>query len=138
MVGKAKSEKNRSPVGPFSRDRSLTTLDKRTKAGRVLRQTRADLAHHVGGDPSAAERLIIESAAVKATRLFLLSEKLLGGGDISDGSDNHALAWLNSLRLDLAALGLERRVRDVTPSLQDLIERHHREPKPATVHEAAP
>jgi hypothetical protein len=130
VAGKAKTEKNRNPVGPFSRDRSLTTLDKRTKAGRVLRQTRIDLADHVGGNPTAAERLIIESAAVKATRLFLLSEKLLAGGDISSESDHHALAWLNSLRLDLSALGLERRIKDVSPSISDIL-RDHAASKPA-------
>jgi hypothetical protein len=122
--GRPKGGKNRAPVGPFSRDRSLTTLDKRTKAGRVLRQTRLDLADHVGGAPTAAERLIIESAAVKATRLYLLSEKLLNGGDISSESDHHALAWLNSLRLDLSALGLEKRIKDVTPTLATILAQH--------------
>jgi hypothetical protein len=104
-------------IGPFSRDRSLSTLDKRTKAGRVLRSTLSDLTAHVGGDPSAAEALLIQSAALKATRLFLLSEKLVGGGEIGEDGDHHCLAWLNSMRQDLTALGLARRVRDVTPSL---------------------
>jgi hypothetical protein len=108
-------------VGPFSRDRSLSTLDKRTKAGRILRSTLADLTAHVGGDPSAAEALLIQSAALKATRLFLLSEKLLNGAEIGADGDHHALAWLNSMRQDLTALGLAKRVRDVTPSLADYI-----------------
>jgi hypothetical protein len=101
-----------------------------------LRQTRLDLADHVGGNPTAAERLIIESAAVKATRLFLLSEKLLNGGDISSESDHHALAWLNSLRLDLSALGLEKRIKDVTPSLADIVA-GHRDSEAARRDEAA-
>ena len=84
LSGKTKSQKHRSSgVGPFSGDRSLATFDKRTKAGRVLRQTRVDLVEHVSGHPSAAERLIIDSAALKATQLYLLSEKLLAGGDIA-------------------------------------------------------
>ena len=47
------------------------------------------------------------------------------GGEIGgvDG-DHHALAWLNSLRQDLTALGLESRLRDVTPSLKDIIAEH--------------
>ena len=87
-----------------------------------MRTTIADLSAHVGGAPTAAERLLIQSAAIKATRLFLLSEKILAGGEIGgvDG-DHHALAWLNSLRQDLTALGLESRLRDVTPSLKDII-----------------
>jgi hypothetical protein len=108
-------------VGPFSRDRSLSTLDKRTKAGRILRSTLADLTAHVGGDPTAAEALLIQSAALKATRLYLLSQKLLAGGEIGEDGDHHCLAWLNSMRQDLTALGLARRVRDVTPNLADYI-----------------
>ncbi len=118
VPGKAKPAN--SKVGPFSRDRAISTLDKRTKAGRVLRTVISDLTDHIGGAPSAAEALIIQSAALKATRLHLLSEKLLAGGDMAEASDHHALAWLNSMRLDLAALGLERRIKDVSPSLADI------------------
>ena len=123
MPGKA--PKRNFHVGPFSRDRSLASLDKRTKAGRVMRQTLADLREHVGGNPTAAEGLIIQSAALKATRLYLLSAKLLEAEDaaIPEG-DNHALAWLNSMRLDLQALGLAKRIRDVTPSLAEIVARH--------------
>ena len=117
MPGKApKSSYN---VGPSSRDRVLSTLDKRTKAGRVFRQAVADLSAHVGGSPSAAERLIIQSAAVKAVRVYLLSEKLLSGASVDD--DNNTLAWLNSMRQDLTALGLDSRLKDVTPSLTDYL-----------------
>ena len=107
--------------GPFSRDRNIANVDKRTTAGRVFRTTIADLTSHVGGHPSAAEALIIQSAGLKATRLFLLSEKLLNGGEIGEDSDHHALAWLNSLRLDLGALGLASRAKDITPDLRQYI-----------------
>ena len=43
----------------------------------------------------------------------MLSQQLLDGTPPSEGSDHHALAWLNSLRLDLMALGLERRERAI-------------------------
>ena len=65
------------------------------------------------GDPTPAQGLLIQSAGLKATRLALLSEQLLDGTPPSEGSDHHALAWLNSLRLDLMALGLERRERQI-------------------------
>ena len=89
-----------------------------------MRQTKLDLSAQLGGDPSPAEALLIQGAALKACRLYLLSEKLLDGGDISEGTDHHALAWLNSMRLDLQALGLKRVVRDVTPSLKDILAEH--------------
>jgi hypothetical protein len=65
------------------------------------------------GSPTTAQALLIQSCALKATRLSLLSEQLLAGNPPSEGSDHHCLAWLNSMRLDLMALGLERRERQI-------------------------
>lgn len=114
----------RAKAGLLSRDRSIVNIDRRTRAGRVLRTVEADLVQHVGGHPSAAEMLIIRSAAIKATRLALLTDQLLTAGDLSDHAEDHALAWLNSMRLDLSALGLARRIKDVSPSLGDLVAKH--------------
>lgn len=98
--------------GPFSRDESLVVLDDRTRADRVMKGVIRALSEQIG-DPTTAQGLLIQSAALKATRLSLLSEQLLTGAPPSEGSDHHALAWLNSLRLDLMALGLERRERQI-------------------------
>lgn len=87
-------------------------LDNRTRAGRVMKNVIRQLTDQIG-DPTTAQALLIQSAALKATRLSLLSEQLLNGKPPSEGSDHHALAWLNSLRLDLVALGLERRERQI-------------------------
>ena len=96
-----------TPPGPNSREEVLSRIDRRTRAGRVMRGVEADLANDLGGDPSAAQRLLIQSAAVKATRLALLADHLLDGAEIQ--SDQHnVLAWANSLRHDLQALGLKR------------------------------
>jgi hypothetical protein len=70
----------------------------------------ADLLAHIGDDVTAPQKLIIQAAGLKAVRLALLSDKLLTDENgLTEGGDHHALAWLNSLRLDLSALGLERR-----------------------------
>jgi hypothetical protein len=95
-------------LGPFSRDQRLANPDRRTHAGRILKAVTIELMNHLG-DATAPQRLIVQSAAIKAVRLSLLTENLLAGDPPSDGSDHHALAWLNSMRLDLQALGLERR-----------------------------
>ena len=113
--------KSSQKPGPLSRDHRIASLDRRTRAGRVLRTVERDLIEHVGGHPTAAERLIINSAALKATRLSLLCERLLEDRELSDSSDGQALAWLNSMRLDLQALGLQRRVKDVTPTLSSYL-----------------
>jgi hypothetical protein len=106
-----KGSRARKP-GPFSHDQSLAVLDNRTRAGRVMKGVIRQLTDQIG-DPTTAQGLLIQSAALKATRLALLSEQLLDGKPPAEGSDHHALAWLNSLRLDLMALGLERRERQI-------------------------
>jgi hypothetical protein len=83
--------------GPFSRDQALANIYNRTRAGRVMKGVVKELMDHLG-DATAPQRLIVQSAAVKATRLALLTEQLLDGTPPSEGSDHHALAWLNSNR----------------------------------------
>jgi hypothetical protein len=95
-------------AGPFSTDQALTALDRRTKAGRIMKTVVGELMAHLG-DATAPQRLIVQSAALKAVRLALLTDNLLAGEPPSEGSDHHALAWMNSMRLDLMALGLERK-----------------------------
>jgi hypothetical protein len=108
-------------IGPFCRDKTLTMIDRRSRAGRFWAACEKELIDHVGGTPTPAQRLIIQAATLKATRMALLSDMLLSGDTPSEGSDHHALAWLNSMRLDLQALGLEPKVIK-TPQLADLID----------------
>jgi hypothetical protein len=107
-ASRPRSASRRKRPGPFSRDQALVDLDRRTRAGRVMKSVTAELIKHLG-DASAPQRLLIQAAALKSVRLMLLTDQLLDGTPPSEGSDHHALAWLNSLRLDLQALGLERK-----------------------------
>jgi hypothetical protein len=75
-----------------------------------MRTVVRDLLNHIGDDVTAPQKLLVQSAALKSVRLALLSDRLLTDENgLPDGDDHHVLAWLNSLRLDLVALGLERR-----------------------------
>jgi hypothetical protein len=107
-ASRPRSASRRKNSGPFSRDQALVDLDRRTRAGRVMKGVIAELTARLG-DASAPQRLLVQSAALKAVRLMLLTDQLLANEPPSEGSDHHALAWLNSLRLDLQALGLERK-----------------------------
>jgi hypothetical protein len=118
-AAKTTRRKGQKP-GPYSGDDAIAQIDRRTSAGRVLRTVEADLTADLGGDPTTAERLLIQSIAVKATRLHLLSERLLDADEPGEDG-HHALAWFNSMRLDLQAIGLQRRTRDVTPTLADYL-----------------
>ena len=85
--------------------RLLVDLDRRTRAGRVLKGVIRELTMHVG-DATAPQRLLIQSAGLKAVRLALLSDQLLDGTPPSGGSDHHALAWLNSAAARSAGPGI--------------------------------
>ena len=107
----AKPRKSRPP-GPTSRAKRLVGIDRRTRAGKIIRDVTAALTADIGGDPSTQERLLIQSVAVKAAKLDALQCQLLDGDD-TDADPKHILAWSNSMRLDLVALGLQRRARDL-------------------------
>jgi hypothetical protein len=49
-------------LGPRSRPHMLAKLDKRTKEGKALAELRDELTRHVGGAPSAVQRVLIERA----------------------------------------------------------------------------
>jgi hypothetical protein len=96
---------------PTATGNALATLDSRTNTAKLLRKITTDLLDHLG-DPTAPQRLIIQGAAFKALRIALFSDRMLNEpGALSEKSDHNLLAWSNSLRLDLQALGLEKRER---------------------------
>ena len=72
---------------------------------------RMELVKHCGGEPSIAEGILIDRVIAKVLRCRLYEVGLLS--DQTLGSRDHYLAVANSLRLDLQALGLERKVKDV-------------------------
>jgi hypothetical protein len=107
-------KRRRNLPGPFSTAESLTSLDRRTVPARIMKTVARDLLAHIGDGVTAPQKLLVQSAALKAVRLALLTDRLLTDEKgLAEGADHHALAWLNSLRLDLVALGLERREKPV-------------------------
>ena len=68
-------------IGGFSKTKRLRSTDWRTSTGRYLRQIEAELCTHVG-TPSFAQRILITEAAVLATRLWLLRERVLDGANL--------------------------------------------------------
>lgn len=93
-------------MGPFSRERSLEAVDGRTQAGKVLRATEAEILQAIGPKAPIGQRLIARSAALKATRITLLTKKIVADGNLAEGTDTLTLSWMNGLRADLSALGL--------------------------------
>jgi hypothetical protein len=95
--------------GPFSETKTLAALlDRRTQEGRFAAEVEDGLVEHLGGEVTAPQRLLIRCAALKALRVALLSRLMVTKEGMTDLCDRQLVAWMNSLRLDLQALGMER------------------------------
>ena len=108
-------------IGPHSRPSVLAKLDQRTRAARLLRETRAELIEHLGGRPSVVQVRLIERAAWLSLRLAQLDQRIAEGGFTEHDSGVY-LAWSNSLARLLARLGLQPAAA-APPSLADHLAR---------------
>src|SRR5262249_24873793 len=97
-------------LGPHSRTLCRgaigRSIDGRSAEGRFLRDFDARMSQHVGGRPSAAERLLISRLARVALRLELFDEKLATGA-ITDHDARVYGALHNGFRLMLRELGIK-------------------------------
>ena len=101
--------------------RKLNLLDQRTREARILAQLEGMLVSALGGDPSPQQILLIKRACVKAFRCSLLEREIIvNGGQVVPRIDEDYLRWSRELRLDLQALGLEKRMKEVI-DLKDYI-----------------
>jgi hypothetical protein len=76
--------------------------------GRRAKVLAAELVAHVGGAPSAPQRLLIARAVRLVLVIEMLEKRIVEGGEIGDLAGRQLLAWVNTLRLALVALGVER------------------------------
>lgn len=96
----------------------LAGIDQRSLPYREYQDTVADLTHHMGGAPTATEQAMIEEAAGLIVWCRQERLKLLQGSEFQIGPYTTAV---NSLRRLLIDLGLDQRLHDVTPSLEQYI-----------------
>jgi len=95
----------------------MAKLDGRTSLVRHGRDLRAALEADLGGDLSAAQAVLVERAVTLAMFCEKCEVAWLESGEL----DPSYLSSLNALRHLLVALGLERKARDVTPSVSDYL-----------------
>jgi hypothetical protein len=96
----------RQKIGPYSKEGVLARIDKRSREALFLRRVTEELSEHVGGRPSAAQRALIERAAMLSLRLAMLDERVITG-EMTTNVAGEYLAWSNSLTRTMVALGLE-------------------------------
>ena len=100
--------------------RSLDDLDNRTLAAKRTRQLLGDIVSDLGGpeNVTAAQRQLVQRAAILGAYLEDIEFKWASGEEIPFAE---YLVAVNAQRRVLATIGLERRSRDVTPSLADYL-----------------
>jgi hypothetical protein len=99
--------------------RLLEQADGRDGLPRRYKDLIASLVHHLGGDPTEPQVIILRRAATMALWCEQQEQRMAAGEDIDIASFTTAA---NSLRRLLADLGLERTMRDVTPTLAQYLE----------------
>ncbi|MFC7699638.1 hypothetical protein ACFQX9_23420 [Bradyrhizobium sp. GCM10028915] len=92
----------------------LEGVDGRSAPARRYRDVLAELISDLGGDPSGAQSAIARRASALCVVCEQAEAEMVAGG-VLDLAEFTTAA--NSLRRLLSDLGLERRARDVTPSL---------------------
>lgn len=100
-------------LGPYSRFHAIAEIDQRTKEAQLMCRVRDELTAHVGGRPSAVERLLIERATMLSLRVAQIDIKIMAGEVLTLHDNQHALSWNNALRRTLSELGLEPRNQQV-------------------------
>ncbi len=107
-------------IGAYSGGSALIRVDRRTREGRFLQAVHRELTEQVGGEPTAAEQLLIKLATLKALRVALMADSIMTREAIDERADRQFLAWANSLRRDLDVLGISRRAK-TSPRLAEIL-----------------
>jgi hypothetical protein len=75
-----------------------------------MERVRRDLTAHIGGNPTAPQRMLIERAAILTLRLSKLDQKIIDDASFTLHDNNHAVAWSNALTKCMKTLGVNRPV----------------------------
>lgn len=116
-----KPQTSQGRAGAKARLRTLGDVDRRTKAGQAAFKLRDDLAADLGGWErlTAMQRELVSNASLLGAMLQDAGVAYLQGQAVDLAE---FMALTNAQRRLLADLGLERKMRDVTPDLRDIIE----------------
>lgn len=128
-MGTKGTRKRPRKIGPYSKPDCVLNADRRTREGAYAKAVRDNLTAHVGGEPSAAEQLLIDSTTVLA-----VVTSIMGNAILEDSADAPArtatfLAWNNTLRRNLEALGIKSKAKALPAPLEYAATLANQEPK---------
>ena len=113
--------KKQPKIGPNSQRFALGSLDGRGAVARRLKRIQRELSDALGGEAelSPQKRMLIANIAQRALRCEMLWQQIVEGRAASE-SERRYNWFLNGLRRDLAAIGLERHPA-APPSLNEYL-----------------
>jgi hypothetical protein len=68
-------------IGPHSRPDKLQIVDGRLAEAKLMARVREELTQHLGGKPSATQKILIDRAAALSLRLHLMDRESAGAAD---------------------------------------------------------
>ncbi|HUA81239.1 MAG TPA: hypothetical protein VL997_12755 [Dyella sp.] len=86
---------------------SLKKLDGRSREARYRRDLRAELMRHVGNAPSATQEVLIDIAVDTAFEIEAMKARRGDDGTLSLHDHRAMLAYQNTLRRTMTALGIK-------------------------------
>jgi hypothetical protein len=104
----------------------LSDVDQRSEPVRRLSQLAREHITDLGGEGliSHAERVLVKRCAMLVLQLELIELRWVSGSkDVESGDLDAYQRCVNTLRRTLEALGLQRRPKDVIPSLDEYLAR---------------
>jgi hypothetical protein len=102
-------------IGPHSRPGRLALIDGRKAEAQFMKRIRDELTAHVGGKPSATQRLIIDRCAALSLRIHLMDRAEARSAFLSEKNAREYLCWTAALSRLLRQLGLEEAPVDTKP-----------------------
>src|SRR5262249_54066687 len=97
-------------IGPYSKPHRFWHVDGRTREGIFLVAVKRELARHVGPNPTVAQQLLIERAAITALKLNQIDKRIIEGREFTLMDNNATIAWTNALTRILVALGVQKSI----------------------------
>jgi len=113
VPNRGKNQRSRKVKHGVYVDMRSFRIDRRTRVSKWIEKLKQELIEHLGGIPTVAERLLIEQICVKSMKAHLYHCSLFKGEKV--GSTDFILAIQNSIRLDLNALGFQKRTKEGSP-----------------------
>src|SRR3954452_14000136 len=111
----------RATVGPWEARRQLSFVNRNHERGRFVAALRAEMIADLGGDPSAAKRLLVDMATYAALQVSrIVTPDLARGEDLTREQVDDLAKWQRELRDTLRVLAIER-LEPAPPSLQQYL-----------------